>query len=373
MAEIALNFPEIKEFFNKLREINLYKRKIKLGDIIFFTTQLEVMTEMGIGLVPSLKVLYEQIENESFKEVIKRIIADVEEGKMLSYAMGKHPKVFSNVYVSMVKAGETGGVLNEMLKRLTIFEEKLEKMISSLRSAITYPIILTGVAFAIVIFMVSFVLPRFIGIFHGQENLLPGPTRLLLTITNTFRQYWYFFGIFILMTIGGLYYFLRQEKGAYLFDKFKIKAPLTGKLYKNIYLSIMMRIMGAMVDAGIPLLEGIEVTRATMDNKLYTNFIDNVIDNVKRGRGISLPFSESPLIPATIKQMVRTGEASGALGKVMMRMADFYDEETERYIKKLTTFIEPALIVCMGAMVAFIALSIILPIFKMSSTIGIGK
>ncbi|OGL43257.1 MAG: hypothetical protein A2042_05020 [Candidatus Schekmanbacteria bacterium GWA2_38_11] len=370
MAEIALNLPDIKEIFGKLKGINLFKKRVKLRDIICFTNQLEVMTEMGTGLVPSLKALYEQTENETLKEAIKTIVVDVEEGKMLSHAMGKHPKVFSNVYASMIKAGETGGVLNEMLKRLTVFQEKWEKMISSLKSATTYPMILIGFAFTVVIFMVSFVLPRFVGIFHGQESLLPAPTRILLNLTGFFKSYWYLVMIFILMIIGGVHYFLKQEKGGYLLDKFKIKAPLIGKLYQNIYVGRIMRIIGVMLDAGIPLLEGVQVTRATMDNRLYASFIDDVMDNIKRGIGISTPFNESPLIPATIKQMVKTGEASGALGRVMMRMADFYDEESERYIKKLTTFIEPAMIVCVGAIIAFIAMSIILPIFKMSSTVG---
>lgn len=370
MSEIALNIPDIKEVFNKLKEINLVKRRVKLKDIIFFTTQLEVMTEMGAGLVPSLKALYEQMENETFKEAIKSIIADVEEGKMLSQALKKHPRVFSNVYVSMVRAGETGGVMNEMLKRLTAFQEKWEKMMANVKSATTYPLILIGFAFAVVIFMVSFVLPRFVVIFHGEESLLPLPTIILLRITGFFQSYWYLVVSLVLATVGSLYYLLKQERWLCVLDEVKLKAPLIGKLFQNIYVGRIMRIVGVMLDAGIPLLEGIEVSRATINNRKYTEFIDNVIDNVKRGRGISLPFSESPLIPATAKQMIKTGEISGALGKVMVRMADFYDDESERYIKKLTTFIEPVMIVCMGAVVAFIAMSIILPIFKMSSAVG---
>ena len=370
MAEIALDFPDIKELFEKLKGINLTKKKVKLSEIIFFTNQLELMTEMGAGLVPSLKALYEQIENETFREAIKAIIYDVEEGKTLSHAMKKHPKVFSNVYVSMIKAGETGGVLNEMLKRLITFSEKWEKMISSIKSATTYPLILIGFAFAVVIFMTSFVLPRFVAIFHGQESLLPAPTRFLIYISNFSQHYWYLIVIFVAMAAGGIYFYTKQENGRYFLDNFKIKAPLIGKLFQNIYVGRMMRVVGVMVDAGIPLLDGIEVTKATMDNKPYADFIDEVIDNVKRGRGISIPFSESPLIPATIKQMIKTGETSGALGKVMIRMADYYDEENERYIKKLTTYIEPVMIVILGAIIAFIAMSIILPIFKMSSAVG---
>ena len=370
MTEIAINLPNFKEVFKKLQGINLVKKRVKLNDIIFFTTQLEVMTEMGTGLVPALKALHEQMENETFKAAIKDIISDVEEGKMLSQALKKHPRVFSNVYVSMIRAGETGGVMNEMLKRLTAFQEKWEKMMANIKSATMYPLILISFCFAVVIFMVSFVLPRFVVIFRGAENLLPAPTRILLGIAGFFQSYWYIVVIFALATAGSIYYMLKLEKWLRVFDGVKLKAPLIGKLFQKIYVGRMMRIIGVMLDAGIPLMEGVEVARGTIDNRKYTEFIDNVIDNVKRGRGISLPFSESLLIPATVKQMVKTGESTGALGKIMVRMADFYDDETERYIKKLTTFIEPVMIVVMGAVIAFIAMSIILPIFKMSSAVG---
>ena len=231
MADMVLNFPDVKEIFEKLKGINLTKQKVKLPDLIFFTTQLELMIEMGIGLIPSLKALHEQIENETMKNAINQIIIDVEEGKMLSQAMKKHPTIFSNVYTSMIKAGETGGVLNEMLKRLISFEEKWERMVSSLKAATTYPLVLIGFAFAVVIFMISFVLPRFVVIFHGQEELLPGPTRLLLFLSDSFQHYWYLFGISILMVAGGIYYLLKYEQGGYLLYKFKISRIEVKKNY----------------------------------------------------------------------------------------------------------------------------------------------
>ena len=365
-----LSVPALKIFFEKISNLDIKRKKVSLRELILFTNQLQLMLEMDSGLVPSLKSISSGIENEELKTTLKKVIADVEEGQRLSSAMKKHPKVFSPLFVSMIKVGESGGVLNEMLKRLASFQEGWEKMISSLKSATTYPLVLLFFCFGVVIFVLSFVLPRFVKIFQGNEDLLPKPTKVLLELSYLLSNYWVFFLSFFIIAVAGGYYLLQQEKVREYVDMLKLRLPMIGKLYTNVYTACMMRLMGVLLSAGIPLLETIEVTKSTMDNKPFYDFMNDMEEDVKNGKQLSVSYENSKLMSSSVRQMVSVGEESGVLGKVMSRMADFHDEETNRTIKRITTLIEPVLIVLMGAIVGFIAISIILPIFKMSSTVG---
>ncbi|RMF95722.1 MAG: type II secretion system F family protein [Candidatus Schekmanbacteria bacterium] len=368
--ENILSLPALKVFFEKVLNTDFKRKKVTLKELILFTNQLHLMLEMDSGLVPSLKAISEEMENEELKKTLKEIISDVEEGQRLSSAMKKHPSCFSPLFVSMIKVGESGGVLNEMLKRLAAFQESWEKMVSNLKSATTYPFILLLFCFGVVIFVLSFVLPRFVKIFQGNEDLLPTPTKILLELSYLLNNYWFFILTFLLILLCAGYYLLQKDEFRSYIDSLKLQFPIVGRLFTNVYIARMMRLMGVLLDAGIPLLETIEVTKSTMDNKPFYDFMNEMEDNVKNGKKLSLSYENSKLMPPSVRQMVVVGEESGALGKVMSRMADFYDEETERTIKRITTLIEPTLIVLMGAIVGFIAVSIILPIFKMSSTIG---
>lgn len=368
--ENILSIPSLKVFFEKISNLDLKRRKVSLRELILFTNQLQLMLEMDGGLVPSLKSISSEVENEELKSALKKVITDIEEGQRLSSAMKKHPNIFSPLFVSMIRVGESGGVLNEMLKRLSSFQEGWEKMISSLKSATTYPIVLLFFCLGVVIFVLSFVLPRFVKIFQGNEDLLPKPTKVLLELSYLLTNYWVFFLSFLIIAVASCYYFLQQGKVREYVDMLKLKLPIIGKLYTNVYIARMMRLMGVLLNAGIPLLEAIEVTKSTMDNKPFYDFMNDMKEDVKNGKNLSVSYENSKLMSPSVRQMVSVGEASGVLGKVMSRMADFHDEETQRTIKRITTLIEPALIVLMGAVVGFIAVSIILPIFKMSSTVG---
>jgi len=289
---------------------------------------------------------------------------------MLSAALSQHPKAFNTVFVSMIRAGESGGFLKEMLQRLVFFQKRQAHIRSAIRSALMYPAAIISISFGVIILLVVFVLPKFTVIFEGLGSALPTPTKILLGIVHLFTDYWYMVLAVIGATIFGLITLARTARGRSFFDTAKIRAPVAGKVVRAIYTAQLLRTLGVLIDGGVPLLEALQVVRTTFDNHHVTGLIEKVIENIKKGAGLSAPFKMSPLIEPITAEMIRTGEASGAIGFVMIKLSDHYDEETEERIKGLTSIMEPLMIVLMGVMTGFIAMAIILPIFKISSSAG---
>jgi len=355
-----------------LRNLKLespFGEKISAQDQIFFTNQLSLMLEIGTPLNQSLSVIATQIRNKKFKKVIMNLLEEVEDGKMLSHALRKYPQVFSAEYVSLVNAGENSGHLREMLDRAMELQEKREGFITSLKGAMTYPIVLCIVTIGVVIFMLAFVLPRFTVLFEGIEEILPPTTKLLMAMSHVLRGYWYLFPFLIAITWWGLREFLKTEKGRLSVDKLKVSLPLLSGIYIKIYLSQFMRTLGFLIQSNVPLMEALQITKRGASNLLFSKFIDRLTQNVEAGKGISPAFMEAPFIPETVRQMVRTGEESQKVDRVMLRLSDYYESEIEAQIKKFTIIVEPLLLILMGIVVGVIVISLILPIFKLSKVV----
>ena len=344
-------------------------RKVSPGEIIFFMDQLSLMLETGTPLNKSIQAISLQIKNKGFKNILKDIEKDIEEGRLLSAAMGKYPQVFPTVYTSMIRAGESGGFLKEILERIVALEEKHQKLVNTIQAAMYYPAFLSIFAASVVLFIVIYVFPKFGEMFEDIYSELPITTRMLMTASNILTSYWYFILLFIGMSWFIAYKFIVTDKGKIYIDLLKLKIPLFRDFFMRIYISRLMRTLGSLIGSDVSLLESLTICSGAIGNKVFAITIDNIRTSVEGGKTLSQPISESPYFPETVKQMIRTGEDSGMLHKVMPRLADYYDTQTEKQVKKITTIMEPVLLVLVGGVVGIIVISLILPIFKLTKSI----
>ena len=344
-------------------------RRIKAKEIILFTSQLSLMLEVGTPLTSSLTAIENQTKNPAFKEVIQAMGKDIEEGLQLSDAMRRHPQVFNNVFISMIKAGETGGFLQKILDRLAEMQEKRQALIAQLRSTLTYPAILCLVGFLVVVFVLVGVLPKFATFFAGKESILPITTRLLMAMSHSLRVYWW---VYLISTVGlilALKLWKESEPGQALIDRFCVSAPMVARLYNKIYTCQLLRTLGHLMSSQVPLLEALEVTRATIRNRHFSRFITQIMDHVEKGGRFAQPFTTYPYILDSVKQMVATGEEVGNLPTVMLRLAGFYDTEVDRELKNIASLIEPIALMLLGGVVGVIVASVILPLFRLAHAV----
>ena len=340
--------------------------RIKSKEVIFFTTQLALMLEVGTPLTSALTAMKNQTKSPAFKEVIGALARDIEEGQQLSDAMRRHPKVFDHVFTSMIKAGETGSFLTGILERLAEMQEKRQALIAQLRSTLTYPVFLCAVGLLVIVFVLVSVLPKFTTFFAGKESVLPITTRFLMGLSASLRSYWW---AYIIVTVGitiGLKLWKDSESGQNLLDRVCVSGPLLSRLYNKIYTCQLLRTLGHLMDSQVPLLEALEVTRATVKNRYFKRFLDKITDHVEQGGRFSHTFTTYPYILDSVKQMVATGEEVGNLPTVMLRLAAFYDTEVDRELKNISSLIEPVALILLGGVVGVIVASVILPLFRLA-------
>ena len=341
-------------------------------DILNFTNQLTVMIRAGISLQDSLESIGEQNENQKFKAIILDLKNRIEAGQSFSQALAEHPQTFSDLYINMVAAAEISGSLSGMLQKLAEYLDSEAETRSQVRGAMVYPVIIAVMAVVVTVFLLCFVLPRFTAIFAGKEHLLPTPTKVLMATSAIMRGYWFV----ILPAIGAAFwafwYFIGTEDGRRWWDKTKLSLPLIKSLCQNLYITRSMHTMGVLTRAGVPILNTISITAQIAGNVIYKKMWLNVFEEVRQGKKIASSLSQFNLMPANVVQMIRSGEDSGTMSDVLRDIASFYSRELKTAIKTVTSMIEPIMIVCMGVLVGFIAMSIILPIFKMSSVV-MGK
>jgi len=334
-------------------------------ELIFFSRQMAMLLKSGIPITGALSSIYEQVKNKDYKDVLRDILKDIQAGMPFSGALAKHPQMFSDVYVSMVKAGEASGILDEVLERLTQLNSREYEIKSRIKSAMTYPLILVIVSIIIVNFLLVNIVPKFIVIFQSYQVRLPLATRVLLGISFLFNRLWL---VVLITVIGAIFLFriyLKTEKGRYKFDYWMLHLPIFGELYLNVAVSQMCRTLGAMVKSGVPILEGLFVTSKTIKNLVISRVVENARHAVSQGQPLSQPFKASGVFPATVIQMVTLGEKSSRLDQMLIEVASFYEEEVDYSIKNMTAALEPLLLLAMGGVVAFIALSVLLPIFNL--------
>jgi len=346
------------------------RKRIKRDDVIFFTTQLAVMVDTGVPLDEALDVIARQTENLTFQEIILGLSDEVKGGVEFSLALEKHPKVFGNLFVALMRASEASGTMGQMLQRVSEYMEQERETRKNIQGAMTYPLCMLGFCVLVVVGLLVFILPRFEKIYSGKGAMLPLPTRFLLALSHGLVDYWPFIvGGLVAAAVGGYLYF-RKPAGKVLLDKARINVPLFGRMYRKAYLARSLRTMATMVTTGVGILEGLEITAQVSGNSEYARVWRGLAERVKEGGTLSENLFECALVPATIAQMVDAGERTGKLGMVMNRVAAFCEDDLKIAVKAMTSMIEPVMIIIMGILVGGIAMALLLPVFSLSKVVS---
>jgi type II secretory pathway component PulF len=341
-------------------------------DILHFTSQLAVMIRAGISIQDTLEGIGSQQDNRKFQAVIRDLKIRIEEGNSFSQALAEHPEIFTNLYINMVAAAEASGSLSDMLQKLAEYLDEEAETRSQVKGAMVYPVIIAVMAVSVTVFLLCFVLPRFTTIFRGKEHLLPMPTIILMASSSFLRNWWYLILPGIGAAFWGFWFFIHTTVGSLWWDKTKLVLPLIRTLCRSLYITRGLHTMGVLTRAGVPILNTLSITAHISGNILYKNMWLFVYEEVRQGKKVASALAQSKLMPSSVVQMIRSGEDSGNMAEVLRDISAFYGRELKTVIKAVTSMIEPIMIVCMGCLVGFIAMSIILPIFKMSSLVS-GK
>ena len=361
---------------HRSREINvdLFER-ITLSDLSIFSRQLATMVSSGMTILRALFVLEEQTEVKKLKAVIVTVRKDVEAGLAFSVALGRHPKVFSPLYVAMVRAGEIGGVLEDSLMRIASQLEKEDALRRQVRSAMVYPAVVVSVALLVMIVLVVYIVPVFAGVLkqfatNSADAQLPAMTQITVNFSHAMTNYWYAF----IVGAGAITYSFRRWKnskgGRPQWDMLRLKLPFKiGDIVQKIAIARWARTFSALTSAGVPLLEALDITGLSAGNEVVARAMSDVVDSVKRGGTIAEPLKESPVFPMMVSHMVAVGESTGELDSMLAKIADFYEERVAAAVKALTSIIEPVMIVFIGGMVGFIVIAMYLPLFKVYNSI----
>ena len=349
-------------------QLNLF-RGIKLRDLTIFYRQFATMVNAGLTLVNSLDILTEQVENKTLANHIKAVKADVEAGSTLADAMAKFPQVFSELYLSMIRAGEIGGVLDEILNKIADLMEKEFALRQKIKSAMAYPSFIAGAAVIMAIFMLTFILPQFAGIFKQFGGKLPALTQFLLTLTMLFNKFWYLFLIVFAGLVAAFLAYKKTPSGKVNFDKFKLSAPIFGDLNRKSAISRFTRILGTLIKSGVPILEALQVSSNAIGNLVISSAVLDARTKIKEGQSISGPLAASGVFPPMVTQMVMVGEESGELEEMLINVAKFYDEEVDRAVERLTAIVEPLMMAFIALTVGVMIIAMYLPIFNMVNLI----
>lgn len=340
-------------------------KKSRQYEVVFFSRQLASLLKAGIPILNSLSSIAEQTKDKVLKEAINAVSRDIQAGLSFSEALAKHPDIFQEVYVSTIKVGETTGGLDQILERLAQLGMREYEIKTQIKSAMIYPIILVTVAVCVVTFLLINIIPKFVVVFESYGARLPLPTQILLGISFVVQRLWFVVLFVIIALVFGVKKYIKTEKGRYKYDRFLLHIPLFGELYLKVLVSRICRTLSTMVKSGVSILEALYVTGKTVKNMVLRRVMENVHSAVSEGQPLSEPFRMSGVFPSTVVQMMSLGEKSGKLDQMLMDVASFYDEEVDYTIKNMTTALEPLLLLGMGLMVAFIALSVLLPIFNL--------
>ena len=338
--------------------------RIKPTVLAVFTRQLATLVDVGMPLMRGLRLLQEQTENRALKLVITEVAAAIEGGETLSEALAAHPKIFSPLYVSMVKAGEIGGVLEVALRRQAEFMEKALKIKGKIKAAMFYPVTVMVAATGILTLMMVFIIPRFQSVFEGLLNGRPMPafTVAVMKISEVFRSHYLTVGMVLLVLTVALQMLIRTRRGRRLFDRFKLVAPVAGKIVRKVALSRFARTLGTLLGSGVPILQALTIVKETAGNVILGGVISKIHDSVKEGGTIAAPLKESRIFPIMVSGMVDVGEQAGALPDMLMKIADTCDEEVDNAVSAMTSLLEPIMIIFLAVVVGGIVIAMFLPI-----------
>jgi len=343
--------------------------RVRIQDISIMTRQMATLVGAGLPIVEALNALIDQTENARLKKVITQVRESVNEGSSLADAMSRFPKVFSELYVNMINAGESSGALDIILKRLADFMENQVILKNKVLSTLSYPIILALVGIAILSFLLVYVVPKVVRIFDELQQALPIPTLVLISVTDFLRDYWWV----LLVVIGGSMLALRQyvatENGHRNYDRMILKLPITGKLLRIIVTTRFARTLAILLNSGIPLLQSMDIARAVVDNAVISEAIESAKEGIREGESIAEPLRRSNIFPSMVTHMIAVGEKTGELEQMLFKVSEAYDNEVETIISRMTTLLGPFVILVLGGIVLFIVLAILLPMFEMNQII----
>ncbi|MDD2353089.1 MAG: type II secretion system F family protein [Candidatus Caldatribacteriota bacterium] len=345
-------------------EITLFQT-IKIRDLAVFFRQFATMVSAGLTLVNCLEILTQQTENKLLAKKIGDIKKNIEQGATLTDAFAAHPETFSKLQINMIKAGEMGGVLDDILNRIATLMEKEYELRQKIKSAMTYPGFVMGAAVLMGIFMLTFILPQFVGVFQQFGGNLPFITQMLVNFTQLFNRYWY---VFLAVIVGLVFLFISYSKtknGHRNIDKIKLKIPVFGNLFLKTSINRFTRTLGTLIRSGVPIIQSLKVSSESIGNDILAEAVANSADRIKEGQSISAPLKESGVFPPMVTQMIMVGEESGELETMLLNVSEFYDQEVERAVEQLTSVIEPIMMAFVALGVGGMVIAMYLPIFSM--------
>ncbi len=349
------------------REISIF-RGIKKKEIVLFTRQLSLMLKSGVSLVESLRAVALQADNDKFRRIILDVAEDVEGGTYFSEALAKFPRVFSTLFVNMVKSGEASGKLSESLTYLAEHLESEYALIGKIKSSLTYPVFIMFLLLCIVLLMIFFIFPTFLESLQSLNVELPWFTRVVISVASFLRKWWWLILTLLLSSAGILVYYFKTKEGKEVLAKILLRMPVFGKLIKKIYLSRLTENLASLIKAGLPITQALEIAGGVIGNKKYEDIIFDAKEAVRKGESISSVFERYPQsIPNMVVQLVKVGEKTGRLDEALVKVADFYQGEIDRTVSSLTRLIEPILLLFAGGLVVILMLSVFIPIYN---TIG---
>ncbi|MDD5259162.1 MAG: type II secretion system F family protein [bacterium] len=345
-------------------------KRVGAKNLVLFSRQLSTLVSAGVPIVQGLGILVEQIESKVFKQVISDVKTDIEGGLSIADSMAKYPTVFDELYVGMVRSGETGGVLDIILERLSAYLESTSRLVGKVKSAMVYPTLVTLVAIGITVFMLVAVIPTFKTVFTAFGGELPMPTQILIGISEFLRKFILVFIIGTVIALFALRQYIKTEKGSRIWDSFLLKLPVFGPLIRKVAIAKFSRTLGTLIKSGVPILDAISTTGKTAGNKIVEDAVMSARENIREGERIAAPLKESGVFPPMVTQMISVGEETGALDNMLHKVADFYDQEVEVAVAGLTSMIEPLIIVVMGVVIGAMVIAMFLPIFELGEVVS---
>lgn len=370
LRQMGMTPVEVKKANAGLKmEINLRPGRVKLKQVAIFCRQFATMVNSGLPILRALSILADQTESKELAKVLVQARTDVEQGSSLSGAMGKHPKAFNNTFIAMVKAGETGGVLDDVLLQLADQIEKEVSLRRQIKSAMTYPVVVVALVVLIMSAMLLFIVPQFETIYSSLDSKLPLPTTILLAASRAFTKYWW---MFILASVGATILFKRYKKsdaGRARIDAIKIRVPVFGPLFHKVAIARFSSTLSMLMRAGVPILQALEIVKDTVNNQVISSAVEDVKISVREGESIAKPLGKHKVFPPMVVQMMAVGEETGAVDTMLDKVSEFYNQEVKATVEALTSLIEPLLIAIIGGAVGAAVVALYMPMFNIINVI----
>jgi type IV pilus assembly protein PilC len=371
-----MNYTEIKvkkKPKDLFENIEFFQPSVTAKDIVIFTRQFATMIDAGLPLVQCLEILASQQENTTFKKVLTAVKNSVEGGSTFADALRQHPKVFDSLFCNLIHAGETGGILDTILRRLSQFMEKAEALKRKVKGAMVYPIVVLIIAVGVVGILLVFVIPVFKEMFAGAGQALPGPTLLVLAMSEFSQKYFLHIIVLIVLFVIGIRRFYAWPKGRWIIDTMALKSPVIGDLLRKVAVARFCATLGTMISSGVPILDALEITASTAGNVVLEKAIMNTRSAIAEGRTIAEPLMETGVFPGMVVRMIAVGEATGALDAMLAKISEFYDEEVDAAVEAMTQLMEPIMIVFLGGVCGGMVIAMYLPVFGMAGAVTSGN